>query len=60
MPTYDYVCKTCGQNFELRQKMTDDPIKECPKIECTGEVKRLISGPSSFVLLGGGWFKDGY
>jgi putative FmdB family regulatory protein len=40
MPTYDYLCESCGYKFEKFQKMSDDPLKKCPK--CGKEVKRLI------------------
>ena len=40
MPTYEYVCEKCGHRFELFQKMTEEPEKECP--ECNGPVRRVI------------------
>ena len=40
MPTYDYKCKGCGNKFEVRQNMNDEPIKICP--ECGGEVRKLL------------------
>jgi len=55
---YEYECEGCGHSFEFEQKITDKPRKKCP--ECGKmKLKRLISH-SSFRLLGGGWFKDGY
>jgi len=59
MPTYDYECMDCGHTWEQEQRMADDPLKECPK--CKKETaKRLISGGTSFQLIGGGWAKEGY
>jgi len=40
MPTYEYLCESCGYKFEKFQKMSDEPLKECPK--CGKVVKRLI------------------
>ena len=58
MPIYEYRCPDCGHEFEQLQRMSDDPIKVCP--ECGAEqVKKMISR-SSFVLKGGGWYKDHY
>ena len=58
MPIYEYRCNDCKKTFEVIQKFSDDPIKEC--IHCSGvKVKKLIS-QSSFILKGGGWFQDGY
>jgi putative FmdB family regulatory protein len=64
MPTYEYECERCKKTFEVDQKISDPPLKECalpaPNGQpCGGEVKRLI-GSTSFVLKGSGWFKDGY
>jgi len=42
MPTYDYVCKDCGHEFEAFQSMKEDPLTECPS--CHGSVKRLVGG----------------
>lgn len=58
MPTYEYLCEKCGHEFEREQRITDSPIKICPK--CRGrKVKRLIS-QTSFVLKGSGWYADLY
>lgn len=57
MPVYEYQCTACENQFELRQKFSDDPAKECPK--CGGEVKKLISS-AAFTLKGGGWYSEGY
>lgn len=57
MPIYEYRCKGCKKDFEVLQKITDDPLAACPA--CGKQVKRLIS-QTSFTLKGGGWYKDGY
>ncbi|MAY80527.1 MAG: transcriptional regulator [Deltaproteobacteria bacterium] len=59
MPIYEYGCERCGHAFERLQKISDDPIKDCPECEGTGTVKKLVSR-TSFVLKGGGWYKDHY
>ncbi|MCO4743348.1 MAG: zinc ribbon domain-containing protein [Proteobacteria bacterium] len=56
MPIYEYACESCGHRFEKLVRMSDD-APPCP--ECEGAVRKLISA-SSFVLKGGGWYKDGY
>jgi putative FmdB family regulatory protein len=46
MPTYDYLCKTCGDEFEADQKITEDPLKTHIPIETgkpCGPVVRLLS-----------------
>ncbi len=57
MPLYEFQCENCGNQFELRQKFSDEPASECPK--CGGPVKKLIS-QSAFALKGSGWFAEGY
>jgi putative FmdB family regulatory protein len=57
MPLYEYQCKSCNNNFELRQKFSDPPASACPA--CGGEVEKLIS-QSGFSLKGQGWYGDGY
>ena len=57
MPVYEYLCESCGLQFELRQKFSDAPITECR--ECGGQVKKMIS-QAGFALKGGGWYQQGY
>ncbi|OGD79756.1 MAG: hypothetical protein A2Y64_00220 [Candidatus Coatesbacteria bacterium RBG_13_66_14] len=42
MITYTYRCDACGHTFEARQRMTAEPLRECP--ECGGPVRRVITG----------------
>jgi len=58
MPTYEYVCKACGHEFEKEQRISDAPLKTCPRCKAK-QVKRLISR-TSFHLKGGGWYSDLY
>jgi putative FmdB family regulatory protein len=44
MPTYEYVCKSCGHLFEIVQSMRDDPLTECP--ECAGELRKVFAPPA--------------
>ena len=31
MPTYEYQCGQCGDTLEVMQKITEEPLKECPQ-----------------------------
>src|SRR4051812_6446777 len=59
MPTYDYACTSCGNTWELEQRIVENPAKKCPKCE-KNTAKRQISGGGAFILKGGGWYADGY
>jgi putative FmdB family regulatory protein len=58
MPIYEYVCDTCGKEFEVMQKFSDKPLTRCTCSK-SGRVKRKLSAPS-FHLQGGGWYNEGY
>jgi putative FmdB family regulatory protein len=58
MPIYEYLCDKCEHEFEAEQRITDDPIRSCPRCR-SRKVRRLIS-QTSFVLKGGGWYSDLY
>jgi putative FmdB family regulatory protein len=58
MPIYEYRCAACEHEFEEWQKITDGPVKVCPKCK-KKKVERLISR-TSFHLKGGGWYSDLY
>src|SRR5262245_24889715 len=58
MPVYEYACEKCRREFEVEQRISDDPIKSCPHCR-SRKVKRLISR-TSFVLKGSGWYSDLY
>ncbi|MGI6642458.1 MAG: FmdB family zinc ribbon protein [Bacillota bacterium] len=53
MPIYEYRCKNCGL-FETTQKITDEPLKTCPK--CGEPVKKLISQGIGIVFKGPGFY----
>jgi putative FmdB family regulatory protein len=57
MPIYEYECLDCGKLFEIFQKISDEPLKECR--ECKGRLNRLISR-CSFQLKGTGWYVTDY
>ena len=58
MPVYEYLCGKCGHEFEREQRITEDPVKSCPKCRAR-KVRRLIS-KTAFVLKGSGWYSDLY
>ncbi len=59
MPTYDYECDACGHEWELFQKMTDDPVKKCPA--CNKRKARRLFGTGAAVMFkGSGFYETDY
>ena len=54
MPTYEYLCKSCGQRLEVQQKFTDDPLTECPS--CEGPLRKVF-GNVGIAFKGSGFYK---
>jgi putative FmdB family regulatory protein len=57
MPTYVYECSTCEKTFELEQRITEDPIKDC-QCGSNGTVKRVIQ-PVGIAFKGSGFYVNG-
>jgi putative FmdB family regulatory protein len=53
MPIYLYECDSCGVRFELMQRISDDPLADCP--ECDGHVHRIIQ-PVGVIFKGSGFY----
>jgi putative FmdB family regulatory protein len=56
MPTYEYRCKK-GHDFEVMQRMADDPIVECEV--CGAPVQRVFS-PVAVHFKGTGFYNTDY
>jgi putative FmdB family regulatory protein len=54
VPTYGYRCGTCGHEFDAVQRMSDDPVAECP---ACGERARRLFFPAGIVFKGSGFYK---
>jgi putative FmdB family regulatory protein len=57
MPIYEYKCHQCGEKFEVRQRISEDPLKTHDA--CGGELERLISAPALH-FKGSGWYVTDY
>ena len=64
MPTYDYLCKECGNKFEHFQSMSSPALKifpfceNCKKENCS--VERIISGGTGLIFKGSGFYLTDY
>lgn len=57
MPLYEYQCEQCGEQFEVIEKFSDEPLTRHEK--CGGAVHRLISAPA-LQFKGSGWYITDY
>ena len=59
MPTYDYVCHSCGHELEVFQSMTEAPKRKCP--ECgTMKLQRQIGMGAGILFKGTGFYETDY
>lgn len=54
MPIYAYKCDACGHAKDVLQKMSDDPIINCPACGAPKFSKQLTA--PGFQLKGTGWY----
>jgi putative FmdB family regulatory protein len=58
MPIYEYQCQACGHHLEKLQKMSDDPLKDCPNCEQSTLSKQISA--AGFRLKGTGWYETDF
>lgn len=63
MPTYEYECRKCGHTFERFQRISEEPVKRCPK--CRSAVRRVLGSGAGLIFKGSGFYitdyrSDGY
>ena len=54
MPTYQYRCTECGEDLEVVQKFSDEPLTVCPA--CQGALRKVFS-PVGIVFKGSGFYR---
>jgi putative FmdB family regulatory protein len=54
MPTYQYRCAKCGEEFVLWQSIHDDALTRHPG--CGGKVSKVLA-PAGIVLKGSGFYR---
>ncbi len=58
MPIYEYQCQSCNHAMEALQKLSDEPLVDCP--ECgKASLKKKISA-AGFRLKGSGWYETDF
>jgi putative FmdB family regulatory protein len=57
MPTYGYRCSKCGHEFEIHQRMSDQPLTTCPN--CEGKLTKILY-PVGISFKGSGFYTTDY
>ena len=57
MPTYEYACKSCGRHIEVFQRISDEPLVECP--HCAGQLRKVFH-PAGILFKGSGFYETDY
>ena len=58
MPTYEYRCPSCGNEFEKFQRMSDEPVAPCPS--CGADSQRRLSAGAGLLFKGSGFYITDY
>jgi len=59
MPTYEYICRACGHEFEEFQSIKAAPVAVCPKCR-KKKVERKIGIGGAVIFKGGGFYETDY
>ncbi|MEN3315461.1 MAG: hypothetical protein V7605_1695, partial [Acidimicrobiaceae bacterium] len=54
MPTYEYVCKSCGDHLEVVQSFADESLTVCPA--CGGPLRKVF-GSIGISFKGSGFYR---
>jgi putative FmdB family regulatory protein len=57
MPTYGYRCGNCGHQFEIVQRISEEPLATCPK--CQGKLSKVLY-PVGISFKGSGFYTTDY
>jgi putative FmdB family regulatory protein len=53
MPTYEYVCQSCGTHVEVYQRFSEEPLTECGV--CGGPLRKVFH-PAGILFKGPGFY----
>ncbi len=58
LPTYDYKCTKCGDEFSIEQSILDKPLARCKK--CRGKLEKLLPRSLNLIFKGSGFYVTDY
>jgi putative FmdB family regulatory protein len=53
VPTYEYVCQSCGTHVEVYQRFSEEPLTECGV--CGGPLRKVFH-PAGILFKGSGFY----
>jgi putative FmdB family regulatory protein len=53
MPTYEYRCTSCGNRFDVFQRLGEEPLGVCER--CGGQLRKVFH-PAGIVFKGSGFY----
>ena len=53
MPTYEYRCTSCGNRFDVFQRLDESPLVTCER--CGGQLRKVFH-PAGIVFKGSGFY----
>ena len=59
MPTYDYLCTSCEEEFEIFHSIMADPLTKCPSCEKESLERRIGIG-AGIIFKGSGFYQTDY
>lgn len=59
MPTYEYVCASCGHHMEQFQTFSEKPLTTCPKCK-KKKLERQFGTGAAILFKGSGFYETDY
>lgn len=59
MPTYDYICDSCGHEFEVFESIMSKPRADCPSCQ-RSTLRRKIGPGAAIIFKGSGFYQTDY
>src|SRR3954471_10986989 len=59
MPTYDYICDSCGHEFEAFESIKADAQTDCPQCH-EAKLRRKIGPGAAILFKGSGFYQTDY
>lgn len=55
MPTYTYRCNNCDYQFDIKQRMAENPLTDCPECDAENSLRKVLNSVG-IVFKGSGFY----